>query len=141
MKKFIKLFLTIYILYCIGHLAVNKPNPTYLDCGKILSKSNTETPMKHGTRTLLYLNVQFNSSGFKSMEVDPTTYYGNHEGGSICFNLYKETSAIYTINSLIGIVASLFISLTLVALFFIWLFDDNENSTIKGLFSENFLIL
>lgn len=135
MKKFIRIFLATYILYCIGHLVVNKPNPTYVDCGKILSKSNTETPRKHGARTLLYLNVQFNSSGFKSMEVDPTTYYGNHEGGSICFNLYKETSGIYTINSIIGIVASLLISFTLVVLFFIWLFDDDENSAIKSIFN------
>jgi len=87
--------LSIYLLYCIYHFSVNNVNPTYLDCGKVIAKSNDEVPIKHGVRTELYLIVNFNKSGVKSIQSNTETYFTKNVGDSVCFNLSQETSFWY----------------------------------------------
>ena len=66
----------------------------------VVSKSNDEISIKHGVKSVLYLNVQFNKSGFKSIECSPTTYFSVKKGENICFNLDYERDN--SINIIIG---------------------------------------
>lgn len=109
--------LSIYLLYCCYHFIANKERPTYLDCGKVVSKSNDEVTIKHGTRTELYLNIQFNKSGFRSIECDPTTYFSKKVGDSVCFDLDQKTSFWYKTNNVIGIMVLVISGVIALALF------------------------
>lgn len=70
--------------------AVNYKHYYYLDCGTIVSKSQDEVVIKYGTETELYLNVQFKKAGFRSVKVNPTTYFKFNVGENICFDLKAE---------------------------------------------------
>lgn len=94
--------LSIYLLYCSWHFIYYPEQPTYLDCGIVISKSNDEVSIKHGSKTELYLNVQFNKTGFKSIECNPTTYFSKQKGDSVCFDLNEKTSFWYELNNFIG---------------------------------------
>jgi hypothetical protein len=96
--------LAAYLLCCCFHAMLNDMNPTYLDCGKVVSKSNDEVAIKHGVRTELYLNIQFEKSGFQSIECNPTTYFSKEVGDHACFHLPNPTSFWYKLNSLVGAV-------------------------------------
>lgn len=91
-----------FCVYCLGFFILNPLNPEYLDCGKVISKSSDEIAIKHGSRTELYLNVQFNKTGFKSVECTPTTYFGTKVGESVCFNLSEEVSPWFKFKMLIA---------------------------------------
>ena len=58
----------IFIGYCIATYVNNDFEPTITErhCGIIISKSNDEVAIKHGSRTQLFLNIQFNKKGFES---------------------------------------------------------------------------
>lgn len=95
--------LILFFLYSAYFVIVNPIHPKYEDCGEVISKSNDEVAIKHGTQTELYLNVQFRKSGFRSMEVSPTTYFHNKVGDVVCFDLYQEKSTWYTIFTFAGL--------------------------------------
>ncbi len=94
--------LSIYFIYCSYHFITNETRPTYLDCGKVVSKSADEVVIKRGVMTELYLNVQFSKSGFRSIKCDPTTYFSKQIGNNVCFKLNEDVSVWYDINNLIG---------------------------------------
>lgn len=48
--------LSLYLIFCCYHF-INESRPTYLDCGKVISRSNDEVRIKSGTQTELYLNI------------------------------------------------------------------------------------
>lgn len=56
---------------------------THNDCGVIKSKSADDLIIRHGHRTELYLNIEFDKKGFYAKEVEPTTYYKYNVGDRI----------------------------------------------------------
>ncbi len=123
--------LTIYLLYCVCFFIVYPLHPKYNDCGKIISKSNDEVAIKHGSRTELYLNIQFNKTGFKSIEVSPTTYFKHSIGATICFDLDKETSRWYTTSIFVGGLTSFMIIVVLILYLIFYLTGNEEELSIK----------
>lgn len=86
-----------FFAYSVYYSYTHKIKDTYLDCGVIRSKSGEEIAIKHGVKTILLLNIDFNKTGFKSIEVDYTTYFKYLKGQNICFNLEKKQTIIHTI--------------------------------------------
>ena len=82
----------LYSIYCIFFFFANSHNPTYSDCGKIISKSQDEVVIKYGTSTELYLNIQFEKSGFKSINAKTTDYFHYKKGDTICYDLRQDVS-------------------------------------------------
>lgn len=111
-----------FLLYCVVFFWTNPQNPEYTDCGRVVSKSQDEVVIKHGTETNLYLNVQFKNSGFKSVCVQPTTYFKTKVGEKVCFDLDKEVSTWYSIKYLMGIIVQAIIVLVLVIVLIMFLF-------------------
>lgn len=99
---------------------------TYMDCGLIVSRSTDEIVIKHGTRTDLYLNVQFDKSGFRSIKVNPTTYFKYKKGERICFDLKKEISIKQMILITIGEMVIVLCLIVVIFLFFNWLFTESK---------------
>jgi len=98
--------LTIYLFYCCCVFLANIETPRYTDCGVVISKSNDEVAIKHGSRTELYLNVQFKKTGFKSVKVNPTTYFSTKNGDPVCYSFKIETSVQYQVSYIIGEIIS-----------------------------------
>lgn len=59
-------------------------------CGTVIKKSDEEVTIKHGTRTELYLIVNFNGIGIKSINVETNTYFTKNKGDEVCFKLSDE---------------------------------------------------
>lgn len=108
-NNLIKVFLTVYFGYAAIFVVTKPMNPTYWECGTVVSKSGDEIIIKHGLKTELYLNVEFFKSGFKSILVKPETYFKHKKGEMVCFDLPKEKPLWYTILQLSGIGFYLFI--------------------------------
>ena len=106
-----------YLLYCVFYFANNEVSPTYLDCGKVVSKSNDEIAIKHGVKTELYLNVDFNKSGFQSILCTPTTYFSKKIGDNVCFSLDENVSQWHKTNMLIGFSVIAFLTVVFILLF------------------------
>lgn len=119
--------LLIYLIYCSYHVITNEIRPTYVDCGIVVSKSSDEVAIKYGTETELYLNVQFNKSGFRSIECDPTTYFSKKIGQDVCFNLSKDMSTWYEVNYLVGLCVLVVLGVTALVCFIIYLMPDSWN--------------
>lgn len=117
--------LAIYLMYCSYHFITHKVNPTYLDCGKIVSKSSDEVAIKYGVITELYLNIEFKKSGFKSIECEPSTYFKKHIGEDVCFNLRQNTPTSYDINNMIGCCFLVIISIVLFMMLISYLTPDS----------------
>lgn len=112
--------------YSICYMYTNKQFVTYEDCGKIVSKSADEVSIKHGSQTELYLNVQFNKSGFRSMNVNPTTYFHFKTGDNICFDLNEKEQGLHVFFYMTGCISSVMIGIALTVLFFGWMFGAFE---------------
>lgn len=114
-----------YLIYCCIFFVSNPTRPTYLDCGTIVSKSSDEVVIKYGVRTDLYLNIEFEKSGFKSINCEPTTYFSKKVGEKEWFNLFKETSNWYNINMLVGLVTLTVVGIVLIILLLMYLLPDS----------------
>lgn len=129
MKKIISIIilvpLAIYLIYCSYHFITNKINPTFLDCGKIVSKSSDEVAIKRGVRTELYLNIEFKKSGFKSIECEPTTYFSKKIGENVCFHLRQKTDTHYDLSNMIGCVVLVISGFILLVLLICYLAPDS----------------
>jgi len=117
--------LSIYLIYCCHHFITNEKSPTYLDCGVVISKSNNEVAIKHGSRTELYLNIKFKKSGFRSMVCNPTTYFSKNVGDNVCFNLNEKVSGWYILNSSIGLITLVILGLIILVWFITYLLPDS----------------
>jgi hypothetical protein len=122
-RTMVLVFVTTYLGYCVFHFLSNDVHPTYVDCGKVISKSADEIVIKYGTKSELYLNIQFDKTGFKSIECDPTTYFSKKVGERVCFNLHKQTNTFYEMNGLIGFITLLGLASLLLFLFVAYLFN------------------
>ncbi len=91
--------------------------------GTVISKSQDEITIKYGTDTELYLNIQFDNVGFKSIEVEPTTYFGSDVGERVSFGLMKEKTWFEMIKFLWGFIVTAIVIVTLIVIGIKWLFD------------------
>lgn len=94
--------------------------------GTVISKSQDEVIIKHGTQTELYLNIQFDKVGFKSIEVEPTTYFGSNVGERVVFGLIKEKTGLQITKFIWGFLVSAIAIIALIVIFIRWLFDFKE---------------
>lgn len=117
--------LTIYLSFCVFYFIKNDLQPTYLDCGKIVSKSTDEITIKYGVKTELYLNVQFNNSGFRSVECEPTTYFLKKKGDNVCFYLSKKVNNLHIINYFTGMITMFLIYCFLLVAFIYYMAPDS----------------
>lgn len=121
-RKTILIVLSIYLLYC-SYFFLTNAYKTYLDCGKVVSKSNDELNIKHGTRTILYLNIEFEKSGFKSIESEPTLYFSKKVGDNVCFDLDYNYSKYDIFKMVIGLASCFLILSATIVIFIGWLFN------------------
>lgn len=113
-----------FLLNCVYIFITTDNQPTYNDCGIVLSKSNDEIAIKHGVKTELYLNIQFNKSGFKSVNVEPTTYFSKKVNDRICFDLNESQNWWRNIRWFIGFATLFMLCYILVILFVEYLVSD-----------------
>lgn len=113
----------IYLSYCVYYFMTNETHPKYKDCGVIVSKSSDEVIIKHGTRTDLYLNIQFEKSEFRSVNVDPTTYFSNKKGDYVCFYLNQTQSISHNIHMIVAMTTLVIIGILSLSMFLIYLFN------------------
>ena len=125
LRTLVLLPLSVYLVYCAFHFITTEIHPTFLDCGKVVSKSNDEVAVKHGTRTELYLIVQFNKSGVRAIECNPTTYFSKKVGDNVCFKQPKEVSEWYTINHVVGVVTLIVLGAIVLWNSALYLFPDS----------------
>ena len=102
-RLIILLLLSIYSLYSVYYFISNDIKPTYIDCGIVKSKSYDDIIIKYGTKTELYLNIQFKKTGFKSIKCSPTVYFSKNIGDNICLELNKDTTFQHKIISISGL--------------------------------------
>ena len=92
----------IFLIYCSVIFIIRPEQITYSDCGRLISKSNDEVAIKHGVQTELYLNIQFEKTGFKSINVNPTDYFQFKNGQTVCFTLNQKQSVFDRLSWIIG---------------------------------------
>lgn len=109
-----------YCVYCCCYFATHRLHDTYKDCGKVMSKSSDEVTIKNGVSTELYLNIQFDKSGFQSIRCTPSTYFFHKVGDNACFHLNKEDSHEHIVYMVVG--ACCFFALGLFGISFIVLY-------------------
>lgn len=124
----IMLFIALFSMYKFVEINITPHYNQYLDCGKIITKSNDEVTIKHDTRTELYLNIQFEKSGFKSIKVSPTTYFKNNKNENICLYLDKKTEFLFILYLFIGGISWVILFFIILLEFLCWLFQCSELS-------------
>lgn len=103
-KKIVTKIILIFLVYCLYNFIVAARDPSYLDCGEVVSKSADEVAIKRGVNTRLYLNVQFNKSGFRSVSCNPTTYFSKKVGDNVCFELERDFGTWHRLSIVIGLI-------------------------------------
>ena len=109
-------FVFIIILYSVHSLIyvyIKGVEPKFLDCGTIVSKANNEIAIKNGLSTELYLNIEFEKSGFRSVKVNHTAYFKNNIGQHVCFYLNEEVNSQHIITCITALITIMFIALIL----------------------------
>ncbi len=112
------IFTAMSISYFIETPFHNKESQT----GTVRSKSDDEITIKNGAQTELYLNVDFDNIGFKSIEVEPTTYFSSEVGEIVTFKLTKKKTNLEHIKFLWGFIVIFLGSIGLIVFFIKWLF-------------------
>ena len=121
----ILLLLSIYALYSIYYFITNDMKPTYIDCGIVKSKSYDDIIIKYGTKTELYLNIQFKKTGFKSIKCSPTVYFSKNIGDNICLELNKDTTFQHKIISISGLLIISILSSILIGIIIRYIIPDH----------------
>jgi hypothetical protein len=96
----ILLVLSLFVFKSMYVFTAYKQYNEHLDTGTVISRSADDVVIKHGTSTELYLNIKFDKSGFRSMNVAPTTYFKFEKGSRVSFNLKditEEGNSVYFI--------------------------------------------
>lgn len=108
-----------FIGFCIAKYIHNdfKPTITEKHCGTIVSKSNDEVAIKHGTQTQLFLNIEFDKKGFESVQVLPTTYFKHKVGERVCIDFQHNDGIIAT-----GFISFWILIVCILYFFFVWVF-------------------
>lgn len=116
----LSIFISLSVTYCLTNDSVKYKT----ECGIVVSKSADEIVIKHGTQTELYLNIQFEKSGFKSIEVEPTLYFQKKKGDRVCFELVDSKNS-HPVFWICGAVLGVLMCIIILILFFTWLFNIN----------------
>ena len=124
-RLIILLPLSIYSLYSIYYFITNDMKPTYIDCGIVKSKSYDDIIIKYGTKTELYLNIQFKKTGFKSIKCSPTVYFSKNIGDNICLELNKDTTFQHKIISISGLLILSILSSILIGIIIRYIIPDH----------------
>lgn len=114
MKKYEILWAIIgAILLVIGdyhayHLATNGAREEKLYCGTVVYRSSDEITIKYGTKTKLYLGVEFEDGvGRHAIETDVDNYISKKVGDHVCFSLTKAQVGIKE-NTLLDVLLTTF---------------------------------
>ena len=99
--------------------------PTQTECGTVLGRPSFEHVHKRSTSVSFYLLVQFDKTGFKTVDCDRDTYHKFDRGNRICFDLPKEPSVTHKILVVWGYVSAILIPVILVAGLFAWLITND----------------
>ena len=124
-RLIILLPLSIYLLYSVYYFITNDIKPTYIDCGIVKSKSYDDVVIKYGTKTELYLNVQFEKTGFKSIKCSPTVYFSKNIGDNICLELNKDTTFQHKIISISGLLVLFILGNILIGIIIRYIIPDH----------------
>lgn len=119
----ILLVLAFFVFKSMYIFTVNKQYINHKDTGTIISKSYDEVAIKHGTSTELYLNVQFDKSGFRAMEVGPTTYFKFKKCQRITFDLRDSTEEGNSIYFIMGLMCYVIIGFFSFIFLITWAFN------------------
>jgi len=115
------LFFVVGVIYSSFYFFTHEHSPKYTDCGIIKSKSQDEVIIKYGTKTELFLNVEFDKAGFKSVEANPTTYFKYNIGDRICWDLKIPQTDNHYILMMLGAMVVVACSIALGIYFIYWL--------------------
>ena len=111
-----------FLLFSVYYFLTHEQRPKYLDCGVVVSKSNDEIAIKYGTETKLYLNIEFEKSGFQSIECAPTTYFQQKVGDRVCFDLDEKFNFTHEIKFLVGFLVIVILCVVCAIVLFVYLF-------------------
>ncbi len=114
----------IYMIYSVYFFIMNPIHPTRFDCGVVKSKSANEVAIKYGVNTMLYLNIDFKQSGFRSINVGPTTYFKYKEGDNLCFDVKQERHGSYCLFGMSGMIIIVLGSAVGLTFLLMYLFTD-----------------
>jgi hypothetical protein len=89
-KVIITLGLSLWLGSSVGTYLTNELRTRVTDKGIVVSKSSYEVAIEDGSETELYLNIQFDQHGFKSIKVEPTTYFQKSKGERVIFSWEEQ---------------------------------------------------
>ena len=115
--------LAIFFMYCIYFTLSGERGKTYKDCGTIVSKEQLIGASGKHLTTNVYLNIQFEKSGFKSIPTSVTDYFQRKEGERVCYDIDYERELKDEIFFLIGLILITVIIVLLLFLLIFYLFD------------------
>lgn len=126
LRKLTIALISIISVYCIWYYFTQEGFPTYLDCGKVIKKSQEEVSIRRGVRTELYLIVEFEKSGLKAQYVNPTTYFKFNKGDTVCFNIQEEVSDSHKAKMFFGFILFMVFCFVLVIFFVAYLVGEEN---------------
>jgi len=118
-KVIILFLISSYLLYCCFYTIIKEARPTYVDSGKIVSKSSEVVLIKSMT-TLYYFDVDFTKKGTESIRVDEDTYFKFKVGDTITYELPYPQTQHHFITWIIGATTLIL----LLILFIMYIFFD-----------------
>lgn len=122
-KFIITLGLSLWLGSSVGTYLTNELRSRVTDKGIVVSKSSDEVAIKRGSETELYLNIQFEQHGFKSLKVEPTTYFQMSKGERVIFSWEEQNLHDWkVINYALGMFIVWGIGFCGVIWFLIWVF-------------------
>lgn len=95
-----------YLIYCTALFLIEGLFPKTRECGIVKSKFNEEVSIKHGTKTELYLIMQFKTYE-KAINVDVLTYSKAKVNDTLCFNTDVKRSFFKELSSFIGLLITI----------------------------------
>jgi len=122
-KILLGIALAYYSIMLSYYYITNEFTPKYQDCGVVVSNGVSEIPVKRGSYTDFYLNIQFEKAGFKSIDVSRATWYSTKVNEHVCFNLPIAMPESHHIKFMGGCIILFALGIILVMGFIFWLFN------------------
>lgn len=114
-----------YLTFCTILFSELGLHPTKRECGIVKSKFNEEISIKHGTKTELYLMMQFKTFE-KAIEVDVLTYSKAKVNDTLCFNIPIELSNFYHISLFLGLLVTIIMTLIMAVIIIMFILYGKE---------------
>lgn len=116
----------IYFIFCMVLSLTNERFPKETQCGKVLKKSYDEVTIKYGSRTDLYLLIDFYNIPTKAINVTETAYLQAEIGKEICLQLSKQQTFFREISFLLGIILNWLSVLGVIVFIILFLIYGNK---------------